>query len=173
MPTATVMVGLPALGKSTFIQKLKTPDVWIYSTDMYIDAVAEDNGITYSEAFETSIKAATEFNEQKLQTMIRLQKDIIWDQTNLGIGKRRKIINRFKQAGYVVNCICLFPPLSGMLDDQKEWKRRLEGRPGKIIPNEVLANMLENFVVPIVNEGFDRIDYYTMHGVPVGADYYD
>lgn len=173
MPTATVMVGLPALGKSTFIQKLKTPDVWIYSTDMYIDAVAEDNGITYSEAFTSNIKAATEFNEQKLQTMIRLQKDIIWDQTNLGIGKRRKIINRMKQAGYVVNCICLFPPLSGMLDDQKEWKRRLEGRPGKIIPNEVLANMLENFVVPTMDEGFDHIDYYTIHGTPVGADYYD
>jgi predicted kinase len=139
---------------------------------MYIDAVAEDNGITYSEAFETNIKSATEFNEQKLQTMMRLQKDIIWDQTNLGIGKRRKIINRFKQAGYVVNCICLFPPLSGMIDDQKEWKRRLEGRPGKIIPNEVLANMLENFVVPTIDEGFHSVYYYTMHGTPVGADYY-
>jgi predicted kinase len=173
MPTATVMVGLPALGKSTFIQKLKTADTWIYSTDMYIDAVAEDNGITYSEAFESNIKAATEFNDQKLQTMVRLQKDIIFDQTNLGAGKRRKIINRLKQNGYTVNCICLFPPLSGMIDDQKEWKRRLESRPGKDIPNHVLANMLESFVVPTVDEGFDRVDYYTMHGISVGANYYD
>jgi len=171
--TATVMVGLPALGKSTFIKKLKDENTWIYSTDMYIDAVAEDNGITYSEAFQSNIKAATEFNEQKLQTMVGLGKDLIFDQTNLGIGKRRKIINRMKQSGYTVNCICLFPPLAEMLDDQKAWKSRLDGRPGKIIPNEVIANMLESFVVPTVDEGFDSVYYYNMYGTPVGKDYYE
>jgi predicted kinase len=169
MPTCTVMVGLPALGKSTFIKKLKTDDVWIYSTDMYIDAVAEDNGITYSEAFASNIDAATSFNEQKLKTMIRLGRDILWDQTNLGKGKRRKIINRMRDAGYVVNCVCLLPPEAGHLDDQKVWRRRLESRPGKIIPNHVLANMLESFVIPTTNEGFNCIDYYSMHGNPIDA----
>lgn len=169
MPTCTVFVGLPALGKSTFIKKLKTDDVWIYSTDMYIDAVAEDNGITYSEAFASNIDAATKFNEQKLKTMINLGRDIIWDQTNLGVGKRRKIINRMRAAGYTVNCVCLMPPEAGWIDDQKEWKRRLESRPGKIIPTHVLSNMLESFVVPTAAEGFDRIEYYSMYGMTIPA----
>lgn len=164
MPTCTVFVGLPALGKSTFIKKLKNDKNWIYSTDMYIDAVAEDNGITYSEAFASNIDAATQFNEQKLKTMINLGRDVIWDQTNLGVGKRKKIINRMRNAGYAVNCVCLLPPEASHLDDQKEWKLRLESRPGKTIPTHVLANMLESFVVPTQDEGFDQIEYYNMFG---------
>lgn len=164
MPTCTVFVGLPALGKSTFIKKLKNDKNWIYSTDMYIDAVAEDNGITYSEAFASNIDAATQFNEQKLKTMINLGRDVIWDQTNLGVGKRKKIINRMRNAGYAVNCVCLLPPEAGHLSDQKEWKLRLESRPGKTIPTHVLANMLESFVVPTQDEGFDQIEYYNMFG---------
>lgn len=167
MPTCTVFVGLPALGKSTFIKKLKNDKNWIYSTDMYIDAVAEDNGITYSEAFASNIDAATQFNEQKLKTMINLGRDIIWDQTNLGVGKRKKIINCMRNAGYAVNCVCLLPPEAGHLDDQKEWKLRLESRPGKTIPTHVLANMLESFVVPTADEGFDQIEYYNMFGQPL------
>lgn len=170
MITCTVMVGLPALGKSTFINKLKNDNVWIYSTDMYIDAVAEDNGITYSEAFESYINDATRFNEQKLKTMINLGKDIVFDQTNLGVGKRKKIINRMRNAGYTVNCVCLLPPDADNIDDQKEWNRRLESRPGKIIPKHVLANMIERFFVPVKSEGFDQINYYNMYGNEVRFD---
>jgi predicted kinase len=166
-PICTVMVGLPALGKSTFIEKIRDSETWIYSTDMFIDAVAEDNGITYSEAFASNIQAATEFNEQKLETMIKLGKDIVFDQTNLGLKKRRKIINRMKAAGYQVNCICLLHPEAGHLDDLKAWKYRLNNRPGKVIPNHVLANMMETFVVPTLDEGFDKITYYSMHGIEV------
>jgi predicted kinase len=35
------MVGLPATGKSTFINSIIDDDTWIYSTDMYIESVAE------------------------------------------------------------------------------------------------------------------------------------
>lgn len=170
-PICTVMVGLPGLGKSTLIKKMYKPDTWIYSTDMYIDAVAEDNGITYSEAFESNIKAATEFNEQKLKTMVDLRKDIIWDQTNLGVGKRRKIINAMKQAGYQVRCECILPPEAGWIDDQKSWAYRLKNRPGKTIPNHVLSNMIESFTIPTAEEGFDMISFYSMHGALISIDY--
>jgi predicted kinase len=128
-PICTVMVGLPATGKSTLIESMYKPDTWIYSTDMYIESMAEDNGITYNEAFESNIKAATEFNEQKLQTMIGMRKDIIWDQTNLGVGKRRKIINRMKQAGYQIRCECIMPPEPAHISDMKDWKYRLPAEP--------------------------------------------
>lgn len=170
-PICDMMIGLPALGKSTIIKGMyRTEDTWIYSTDMYIDAVAEDNGITYSEAFESNIKAATEFNERKLTTMIELRKDIIWDQTNLGVGKRRKIINRMKQAGYQVRGHCILPPEPGWFDDQKSWSYRLLNRPGKIIPQHVLSNMIESFVEPTIDEGFDEISFYNMYGFLIRID---
>ena len=170
-PICAVMVGLPAMGKSTLIKGMFTPDTWIYSTDMYIEQVAEDNGITYNEAFESNIKAATEFNESKLDTMITFRKNIIWDQTNLGAGKRRKIINRMSQAGYQVCCDCIVPPEPGHFDDLKVWKRRLENRPGKTIPQHVLSNMWESYVEPSIEEGFDMITYYNMYGAMIAIDY--
>ena len=170
-PICTVMVGLPAMGKSTLIKDMFTPDTWIYSTDMYIEQVAEEYGITYNEAFESAMKAAAEFNESKLDTMITFRKDIIWDQTNLGVGKRRKIINRMKQAGYQVRCNCIVPPEAGHFDDLKVWKRRLENRPGKTIPQHVLSNMWESYVEPSIEEGFDAITYYNMHGALIAINY--
>lgn len=170
-PVCTVMVGLPAMGKSTLIEGMYKPDTWIYSTDMYIEAVAEDNGMTYNEAFESNIKAATEFNERKLKTMMELRKDIIWDQTNIGIGKRKKIINRMHQAGYQVRCECIVPPEAGHFDDLKTWKQRLENRPGKTIPQHVLSNMMENYVQPKIEEGFDMVSFYNMQGALIGIDY--
>lgn len=168
-PTCTVMVGLPALGKSTLINTMYTPDTWIYSTDMFIDAVAEDNGITYDDAFLSNIKAATEFNERKLETMTQLQKDIIWDQTNLGYKKRVAIVNRMKNKGYQVRCICITPPKTEA--DIVEWKRRLANREGKTIPHHVLANMMESYLQPSTNEGFDMITFYDMYGALIGIDY--
>jgi len=142
MPTCTVMVGLPATGKSTLIQRMISEDTWIYSTDMYIDTVAEDNGITYNEAFSLNIKAATEFNERKLNSIVTLRKDVIWDQTNLGVGKRRKIINRMRNAGYRVECECILLPAG---DSQwEDWQHRMASRPGKTIPDHVIESMMDS-----------------------------
>ena len=168
-PICYVMIGLPALGKSTHIEKMYKPDTWIYSTDMYIESVAEDHGLTYADVFETNIQAATRFNEEKVTSMMKLQKDIIWDQTNLGVGKRKKIINRMKHAGYQVRGICLIPPET--VGDIEEWNRRLNGRPGKTIPNHVIANMMESFVEPTIEEGFDVIEFYDMYGGLLATDY--
>ncbi len=162
MPTCTVMVGLPATGKSTLIQRMISEDTWIYSTDMYIDTVAEDNGITYNEAFSLNIKAATEFNERKLNSIVTLRKDVIWDQTNLGVGKRRKIINRMRNAGYRVECECILLPAG---DSQwEDWQHRMASRPGKTIPDHVIESMMDSFVRPTVEEGFDAVRCYDMYG---------
>lgn len=168
-PICYVMIGLPALGKSTLIEGMYKPDTWIYSTDMYIESVAEDHGLTYADVFETNIQAATRFNEEKVESMMKLRKDIIWDQINLGVGKRHNIINRMKRAGYQVRGVCLMLPKTD--EDMTEWNRRLVSRPGKTIPNHVIANMMESFVQPTVEEGFDMITFYDMYGGLLGIDY--
>lgn len=169
-PICTVMVGLPGLGKSTYVEHHDW-ETFVYSTDRYIESVASAQGKTYTEVFSDTIKEATENMENSLQYAIEDGHDIIWDQTNLSKGKRKKIINRMKQAGYRVTCVCILPPEEGHIDDQKEWKYRLNNRPGKIIPQHILTNMIESFTVPSTDEGFDMVRFYNMHGALQSIDY--
>jgi len=167
----TVMVGLPGLGKSTLIEGMYKPDTFIYSTDAEIERRCAVNGWTYDEGFSEFIEPATKYMNEQLDIAVRSKQDIIWDQTNLGVGKRKKIINRMKQAGYQVRGVCIIPPEAGWLDDQKVWANRLRNRPGKTIPQNILTNMIESFTLPIVSEGFDMITFYNMHGALLGIDY--
>jgi predicted kinase len=170
-PICTVMVGLPGLGKSTLIEGMYKTDTFIYSTDKLIDEWASEKDKTYDEVFSEMIAEATTVMNSALEIVISGRLDIIWDQTNLGVGKRRKIINRMRQAGYQVRGVCIIPPESGWLDDQKVWAHRLANRPGKTIPQNILTNMMESFTLPTVSEGFEMITFYNMHGALLGIDY--
>jgi tRNA uridine 5-carbamoylmethylation protein Kti12 len=171
------MVGLPGLGKSTIANfGLGVYDriemaVFVYSTDHYIENIAKMRCLTYDDVFAETIKEATEMCNDGLNSAIADSLDIVWDQTNLGVGKRRKIINRMKQAGYQVRCDCIVPPEEGHFSDLKDWEYRLQNRPGKTIPDEVLSNMYKSFVMPTIEEGFDMITFYNMHGALLGIDY--
>jgi predicted ABC-type ATPase len=171
------MVGLPGLGKSTIANfglgvydRIEMP-VFVYSTDNILERIANQLGKTYNDVFERHIKSATAEADIDLAYAIKERQDIIFDQTNLGVGKRRKIINRMKQAGYQVRCDCIVPPEEGHFSDLKDWKYRLANRPGKTIPDEVLSNMYKSFVMPTIEEGFDMITFYNMHGALLGIDY--
>ena len=170
------MVGLPAMGKSTLVKSERAIykgidfPVFVYSTDDLLEAAAKDLGSTYDEVFETMIKSVTEAANASLDVAVKKRQDIIWDQTNLGVKKRAKIINRMKQAGYQVRCVCIIPPESDYDGDKEDWVHRLANRPGKTIPQHVLSNMIDSFVVPTVDEGFDMITFYDMHGALLGID---
>jgi predicted ABC-type ATPase len=171
-PICYVMVGLPGLGKSTIVNGMyKDADTFVYSTDDILERIAEHLGKTYNDVFEKHIKSAQAEADIALAQAIKECKDIIWDQTNLGAGKRKKIINRMKQVGYQVRCECIIPPEAGWIDDQKVWAYRLANRPGKTIPQNILTNMIESFTLPTVAEGFDMITFYNMHGALLGIDY--
>jgi len=175
-PVCTVMVGLPATGKSTLVifqellyEKIDLP-LFVYSTDKFIEEAATHFGITYNEAFEDNIKAATDSMNALLDAAIKERQDIIWDQTNLSVKKRAKIIRRMREAGYQVRCECIVPPEAGHISDLKDLKHRLEGRPGKTIPPHVMSSMWESYVLPTKEEGFDMITFYNMHGALLGVD---
>jgi len=166
MKTCYVMVGLPASGKSTFLKFVESSEfgdtVFVYSTDQYIEDNAKVLGKTYNDLFSDYIGKATTRMNALLDLAIKEGIDVYWDQTNLGVGKRRKIINRMRNAGYNVECIVFKPPKSD--EELCEWKKRLHGRKGKTIPEQVIEHMQKNFVMSTLDEGFTRIRVYDMHG---------
>jgi predicted kinase len=159
MPTLTVLVGLPASGKSTSIPE--DFDGFVYSTDRFIEDAAKHFGLTYNEAFTDNIKAATSAMDQQLSNAIVARSDVIWDQTNMSSKKRRGIISRFPKS-YARFCVCRIPPR-----DDAEWaelNRRILSREGKIIPSHIIESMAKSYVEPTREEGFDVVRLYDIYG---------
>jgi predicted kinase len=167
-PVCYVMVGLPATGKSTLVNRVirdmgdHGDGVFVYSTDNLLEAWAADDGKTYNEVFNDLISLATNTMNRELDDVVRSKRSIVWDQTNLGAKKRAKIINRMRQANYRVECECILLPAG---DSQwEDWRHRMASRPGKTIPDHVIESMMDSFVRPTVEEGFDAVRCYDMYG---------
>jgi predicted kinase len=163
-PVCTVMVGLPASGKSTRVRELVTmnPEAFVYSTDAEIERRCAFNGWTYDQGFAEFVDPATKYMNEQLEIAVRSKQDVIWDQTNLGAKKRAKIVNRMKNAGYRVECeYILFPQGDSQWED---WNWRHKSRVGKTIPSTVLESMMDSFVTPLTDEGFDAVYCFDMYG---------
>lgn len=149
MPTLYMLVGVPATGKSTWLESNRQGGV-VLSTDSYIDAAAQQQGKTYNEVFKSEVGAATSRMKQDLRRAVAADEDIYWDQTNLTAknraGKLSKIPDHYRKVAVVFE-----------VPSREEWLRRLDNRPGKTIPRDVLVNMLKSFEMPTRAEGFDEI----------------
>jgi len=55
----------------------------------------------------------------------------------------------------------LFPRGDSQWED---WNHRMISRPGKTISDSIIESMMDSFVMPVVDEGFDVVRYYDMYG---------
>ena len=147
-----MLIGVPASGKSTFLQKRGIPNAnsMVVSSDYHIDNYASLCNRTYNSVFKEYVKTAHKLMYQDLKFGLDNKLDIYWDQTNLTVKSRKdklvKIPDDYRKiAVYFVN------------PTQHEHKRRLASRPGKTIPQNILDNMLESIQYPTYDEGFDEI----------------
>lgn len=157
-PVCHFLIGLPGAGKSTYVKSFLEvypfyyPDTKlpvVLSTDDYIDTKAQLIGKTYSECFRDFYADAERYMYDQLQEAMIDGRSIVWDQTNLTVNARRKKIALLKD--YNIVAVYIREPL--ML----EWMHRLNSRPGKIIPMNVLMGMQKSLEVPTKEEGFDTI----------------
>ena len=171
MKTLAVMVGLPATGKSTLVEEILQTykGAHVISTDAYIEKVASTLGKTYDDLWEFSIKEATFAMNEQAEALFKRGEDMIWDQTNLGQGKRRKLINRAKSHGYHCYCYSVIPAKRGF--EREVLEKRLANRPGKTVPAAVIENMFETYVVPSTDEGFEMVRHFDMHGNTVTTEW--
>jgi predicted kinase len=150
MKTFYMLVGLPGSGKSTWA-KNTYPSAIIGSSDAFIEDHAKNIGKTYNEVFVEMVKKAQESCNQIVQkAFVNNEETVIWDQTNLSIKSRKNrlafVPKDYKKVAIVVSC-----------SDEKQWKERLDSRPGKTIPFGILETMKRSFQTPTVEEGFDEI----------------
>ena len=154
-PWGLILIGCPASGKSTFVQKVlaELPNTHIASTDDMIDKIAAAKGITYTEAFNKHAN----MKQLKKQMLAGITENaavginVINDQTNMGKKARGEKIALMPN--HTVIAIGFDVP-------EAEIKRRLaerEAATGKHIPAHVITDMLSNYETPSKAEGFAHI----------------
>jgi predicted kinase len=151
-PKLYVLVGLPASGKSTWIKN----QIWalgltVVSTDVFVEDYTRSQGKTYSEVFDEYMPRAIDLMIDQVEFAREHNHTIIWDQTSTTVKSRRRKFAMLPDY-HAIAVVFRTPP-------EKEWKQRLESRPGKVIPAEVLESMVEGWEEPTEDEGFAEIWY--------------
>lgn len=152
MPMLYMLIGVPGSGKSTWIanQNYDTSNTVVISSDNIIERRATDRGLTYSDVFQEEIKSATAEMNENLKSAIAQKMNIIWDQTNLTVKNRKSKLAMIPEEYEKIAVFFKTP-------DEVEWRRRLENRPGKVIPNNILLGMNSQLEQPCTDEGWDNI----------------
>ena len=150
MPKAYILVGIPGSGKSTWIKN----QTWalgltVVSTDAFVEDYARAQGKTYSDVFEDYMPEAVDLMVQQVVRARDHNHDIIWDQTSTTVASRIKKFNMLP--GYEM--IAVVFPIPG----KEELTRRLNSRPGKVIPDNVIQQMIDSFEMPTTEEGFTKV----------------
>jgi len=151
MPTFYMLIGVPASGKTTWVEKNKG-DALVISSDNLIETYAADHGMTYNEVFKEQIKIATAVVKNEAQKAFASDQDVVWDQTNITKKSRASKLAMVPKHYHKTAVFFATPP-------EEEWQRRLDSRPGKSIPAHILDSMVEMLEMPDASEGWNIVEY--------------
>jgi predicted kinase len=146
------LIGVPGSGKSTWIaQQEWAKDCVVVSTDHWIEMFARELGRTYSEVFDLFMPAAVRAMSAQVALAQQQGRNIVWDQTSVSVASRAKKFAALPDYEHVAVVFATPEP--------DELTRRLAQRPGKVIPESVLASMIQSYNPPDESEGFVEIWY--------------
>jgi predicted kinase len=152
MPKCYQLIGVPASGKSTWVNNQDWAlGLTVVSTDAFVEDYAKAQDKTYSEVFAEYMPTAVNLMAEQVVRARTLGHDIIWDQTSTTIKSRARKFNMLPDY-YHIAVVFRTP-------EHKELMRRLLNRPGKEIPDHVIASMIASWEDPTEEEGFKEIWY--------------
>jgi len=150
MPKCYQLIGVPCSGKSTWVANQDwSKDCCIISTDYWVEEEAKRQGKTYSEVFTDYMPRAVELMAANVVSAREMGNNIIWDQTSTTVKSRARKFNMLPDY-YHIAVVFKTP-------EHKELIRRLWSRPGKEIPEHVIASMIASWENPTEEEGFKEI----------------
>ena len=152
MPKCYQLIGVPGSGKSTWVDK----QAWAFScakisTDKWVEIYAKEVGLTYSKVFTDFMPTAIGLMAEEVVTAREMNRDIVWDQTSTTVKSRARKFNMLPDYKHIA--VVFKTP------EHKELMRRLMSRPGKVIPEDVVFDMIDNFEMPTKEEGFEEIRF--------------
>lgn len=150
MPKCYQLIGVPGAGKSTWVENqdwaLTCAKV---STDKWVEIYAKEVGKTYSQVFADFMPTAVDLMAKEVIAAREMGRDIIWDQTSVNIKSRKR---KFAMLPDYYHIAVVFKT-----PEHSELMRRLMNRPGKDIPEHVIASMIASSEMPTEDEGFSEI----------------
>jgi predicted kinase len=152
MPKCYQLIGVPAAGKSTWVNSQEwTVGMEYVSTDHHVEVYAKEQGKTYSEVFTEYMPRAIDLMIDEIVEARTAGRDIIWDQTSTTVKSRAR---KFAMLPDYYHIAVVF-----RTPEHKELVRRLESRwdSGKIVPEHVVASMIASWEDPTEEEGFQEI----------------
>jgi len=144
------LIGVPGSGKSTWIKdQIWALGLTIVSTDAFVEDYAEQQGKTYSEVFTDYMPTAVNLMAEQVVYAREHGHTVIWDQTSTTVKSRARKFHMLPDY-YHIAVVFRTP-------EHKELMRRLMSRPGKEIPDHVVASMIASWEEPTEAEGFKEI----------------
>ena len=119
------------------------------STDAFVEDYARSQGKTYTEVFEDYMPTAIDLMVEQVVFAREHGHTIIWDQTSTTVKSRARKFHMLPDYEHIA--VVFRTP------EHKELMRRLMSRPGKEIPDHVVASMIASWEEPTEQEGFKEI----------------
>jgi len=152
MPKCYQLVGVPGSGKTTWVESQIWANHCVHiSTDAYVEKFARRMGKTYSQVFTDVMPRAVRLMMRAVRNAQSRRRDIIWDQTSTTVISRKRKFSALPDYDHIA--VVFGTP------EHKELIRRLLSRPGKEIPEHVIASMIASWEDPTEAEGFKEIWY--------------
>jgi predicted kinase len=106
--------------------------------------------MTYNLLWKDGIAVASTIMLNQLDKYIAIREHLILDRTNLTVKSRQSFLKKLPDDYRKIAIILETPPAD-------VHRFRLNNRPGKVIPDEVIDNMAKSYVQPTLAEGFNEV----------------
>ena len=146
----TVLVGLPYSGKSSYIDSLDGLEtIFEVSRDACVMELGNSNN--YNENYNQVDQKEVDKLLIERFNLSKNHNNAVVDMTHMSTKSRRRTLSHFGKE-WTKNCVVFLPPLPEII-------KRRELRLDKVIPQEVLFDMIKRFSPPMKGEGFHNIEY--------------